>query len=108
VCDVKPLMTKDTVRLIDHEHRRSVSALTASCRKGTQARRDNHQRARVKNPAGKNFGARRRQNDPSLRKKIIKHAAGYGERKGISYAAWRSAGVSAQDLKDAGIRGGAP
>jgi hypothetical protein len=38
-----------------------------------------------------------------LRKNFVKHASSYGKRKGISYGAWREAGVSAADLKDAGI-----
>lgn len=38
-----------------------------------------------------------------LRKNFVKYAAAYGKRKGISYAAWRQTGVSAQDLKAAGI-----
>jgi hypothetical protein len=38
-----------------------------------------------------------------LRKNFVKHAAAYGQRKGISYAAWRTAGVSAVDLKAAGV-----
>jgi hypothetical protein len=42
-----------------------------------------------------------------LEKAFIKAAAGYSERKGISYAAWRELGVSAATLKAAGIsRGG--
>ena len=32
------------------------------------------------------------------------HAAAYGGRRGISYAAWREIGVSAGTLKSAGIR----
>ena len=32
------------------------------------------------------------------------HAAAYGGRRGISYAAWREIGVSAATLKSAGIR----
>src|SRR4051812_47418761 len=39
----------------------------------------------------------------ALRKEFVKHAKRYGDRKNISYATWRAAGVSAQDLKDAGI-----
>src|SRR4051812_27784640 len=39
----------------------------------------------------------------ALRKEFVKHAKHYGDRKKISYATWRAAGVSAQDLKDAGI-----
>jgi hypothetical protein len=42
-----------------------------------------------------------------LRKDFVKHAKAYGSRKGISYAAWREAGVSAEDLKAAGITRGA-
>lgn len=38
-----------------------------------------------------------------LRKNFLKHAKAYSERKGYSYQAWRDAGVSAQDLTDAGI-----
>src|SRR4051812_26608592 len=38
-----------------------------------------------------------------LRKAFVKHAKYYGDRKNISYATWRAAGVAAQDLKDAGI-----
>jgi uncharacterized protein YhaN len=43
-----------------------------------------------------------------LRREFIQHAKPYATRKGISYGAWREAGVSAEDLKAAGIsRGGA-
>lgn len=35
---------------------------------------------------------------------FVDHAAGYSERKGITYAAWREAGVPASVLKDAGIK----
>lgn len=38
-----------------------------------------------------------------LRRNFVKHAKAYSDRKGISYKAWREAGVSAQDLRDAGI-----
>lgn len=38
---------------------------------------------------------------------FTKAAAGYSERKGISYAAWRELGVSAATLKAAGIGRGA-
>jgi hypothetical protein len=38
-----------------------------------------------------------------LRKSFIKWAKVYGEAKGISYATWRAAGVSAEDLKAAKI-----
>ena len=38
---------------------------------------------------------------------FVEAAAGYGERKGISYAAWREVGVPAAVLKRAGVsRGG--
>jgi hypothetical protein len=39
----------------------------------------------------------------ALEKSFIGVARGYGERKGISYAAWREVGVSAEVLKAAGI-----
>lgn len=42
-----------------------------------------------------------------LRRDFVKHAKAYGSRKGISYAAWREAGVPAEDLKAAGITRGA-
>ena len=35
---------------------------------------------------------------------FAKHAAAYGGRRGISYAAWREVGVSSATLKSAGIR----
>ena len=35
---------------------------------------------------------------------FVEYAASYGERKGISYAAWREVGVPASVLKAAGIR----
>ena len=38
-----------------------------------------------------------------LRKNFVQHAKAYSERKGYSYAAWREAGVPAEDLKAAGI-----
>ena len=38
-----------------------------------------------------------------LRKGFVKWAKTYGEAKGISYATWRAAGVSAEDLKAAKI-----
>jgi hypothetical protein len=42
-----------------------------------------------------------------LRRDFVKYAKSYAQRKGISYGAWREAGVSAEDLKAAGItRGG--
>jgi len=42
-----------------------------------------------------------------LEKAFIKAAREYGQRKGISYAAWREAGVTPQTLKKAGIGRGA-
>lgn len=39
----------------------------------------------------------------SLEADFVQAAKGYGERKGISYAAWREAGVDAAVLKRAGI-----
>ncbi len=42
-----------------------------------------------------------------LEQDFVKAAAGYSERKGISYAAWRELGVSAATLKAAGIGRGA-
>lgn len=39
-----------------------------------------------------------------LEEQFIAVAASYGDRKGISYSAWRSAGVSPQTLQRAGIR----
>ncbi|HMC51211.1 MAG TPA: hypothetical protein VKI64_00510 [Acidimicrobiales bacterium] len=42
--------------------------------------------------------------DPSeLEDEFVKVAAGYGSRKGISYAAWRGAGVPPNVLKRAGV-----
>jgi hypothetical protein len=38
-----------------------------------------------------------------LETEFVKAAKGYGERKGISYGAWREVGVSAATLKAAGI-----
>lgn len=38
-----------------------------------------------------------------LEKEFVSAAKGYGERKGISYAAWREIGVPAATLKAAGI-----
>jgi hypothetical protein len=43
----------------------------------------------------------------SLERDFVKAAKGYGERKGITYAAWREAGVDAAVLKQAGIGRGA-
>jgi hypothetical protein len=42
-----------------------------------------------------------------LRRNFVKHAKPYAKRKGISYGAWREAGVPAEDLKAAGITRGA-
>lgn len=39
----------------------------------------------------------------ALESEFVKTAAKYGERKGISYAAWRQLGVPAETLKKAGI-----
>ena len=39
-----------------------------------------------------------------LEEEFVQVAKGYGERKGISYAAWREAGVDAAVLKRAGLR----
>jgi len=41
-----------------------------------------------------------------LRRSFVKHAKPYAKRKGISYGAWREAGVPAEDLKAAGITRG--
>jgi hypothetical protein len=43
-----------------------------------------------------------------LEAEIVKVAASYGERKGISYAAWREVGVQPAVLKAAGIGRGQP
>jgi hypothetical protein len=43
----------------------------------------------------------------SLESAFVKTAAKYAKRKGISYAAWRELGVSADVLKQAGISRGA-
>ena len=43
----------------------------------------------------------------ALESDFVKSAKGYGDRKGISYAAWREVGVSAATLKAAGISRGA-
>jgi hypothetical protein len=46
-------------------------------------------------------------NTAELEAEFVEHAKGYAERKGISYAAWREAGVPAAVLRAAGIgRGG--
>lgn len=39
----------------------------------------------------------------ALEAQFVKHAKAYGTSKGISYAAWRSVGVSAEVLRSAGI-----
>ena len=39
----------------------------------------------------------------ALEKGFVKSARTYGERKGITYAAWRAAGVDATVLRKAGI-----
>lgn len=39
----------------------------------------------------------------ALEDEFVSAARGYGERKGISYAAWRAAGVDANVLRRAGI-----
>jgi len=41
-----------------------------------------------------------------MEEEFVKAAADYGRRKGISYAAWRGAGVTPNVLKRAGIRRG--
>lgn len=43
----------------------------------------------------------------ALEADFVRAAKGYGQRKGISYAAWREAGVDAAVLKKAGIGRGA-
>ena len=40
----------------------------------------------------------------ALEANFVDHAAAYGGRRGITYAAWREVGVSAATLKAAGIR----
>ena len=40
----------------------------------------------------------------ALEANFVNHAAAYGGRRGISYAAWREIGVTAATLKAAGIR----
>lgn len=39
-----------------------------------------------------------------IERRFIEVAKGYGERRGISYAAWREVGVAAATLKAAGVR----
>src|SRR5947207_10260435 len=43
----------------------------------------------------------------SLEEEFVRAARSYGERKGISYAAWREAGVDAAVLRRAGVSRGA-
>jgi hypothetical protein len=40
----------------------------------------------------------------ALEKGFVAHAAAYSDRKGISYGAWREAGVPAAALQKAGVR----
>jgi len=40
----------------------------------------------------------------SLQRGFIEHASAYSERKGVSYTAWREAGVPAAILREAGIK----
>jgi hypothetical protein len=42
-----------------------------------------------------------------LEQAFIAAVKGYSERKGITYAAWREAGIDARVLRDAGLRRGA-
>jgi hypothetical protein len=42
----------------------------------------------------------------ALEEDFVKAAKNYSERKGISYAAWREAGIDAGVLKAAGLRRG--
>jgi len=44
---------------------------------------------------------------PALEDAFVGAARAYGERKGISYAAWREAGIDAAILRRAGIKRGA-
>jgi hypothetical protein len=39
----------------------------------------------------------------AIEKEFLEVAKSYSERKGLSYSAWREAGVSAQTLREAGI-----
>ena len=39
-----------------------------------------------------------------LERNFVQHAAAYGSRRNISYAAWREIGVSSATLKAAGVR----
>jgi hypothetical protein len=43
------------------------------------------------------------QNEEDVEKGFVENAASYSERKGITYGAWREAGVPAAVLKKAGI-----
>ncbi len=43
------------------------------------------------------------QNEADVEKGFVENAASYSERKGITYGAWREAGVPAAVLKKAGI-----
>ena len=43
----------------------------------------------------------------ALEKEFVKAAKGYSQRKGISYATWREAGIDAAVLKRAGVGRGA-
>ncbi len=43
----------------------------------------------------------------ALEEGFVKAAKNYSERKGITYAAWREAGIDASVLRRAGIRRGA-
>ena len=40
----------------------------------------------------------------ALERNFVQHAAAYGSRRNISYAAWREVGVSSATLKAAGVR----
>ena len=53
---------------------------------------------------GKLAGSATKVDLAALRRDFVKHAKTYGDRKNISYGTWRAAGVSADDLKAAGIR----
>lgn len=44
------------------------------------------------------------ENLEELEKDFIEHAHSYSERKGITYSAWREAGVAAATLREAGIK----
>ena len=51
--------------------------------------------------------SRRKQTSPSSKQAFIVAARSYGERKGITHAAWRALGVPADVLRKAGIPRGA-